>query len=252
MKKEVGKFLLLSFGSLVLLNITLIGASIILQNYGGKFTLNPGENYIVNIPFIGNKLVNQTICGKAEQTDGTALKNIGVILKYENGTEVTNSTTGSDGKYCIEIPRLESSKKFYISLNYENQTSEGNLTLADHSYDLKFEDDLVYSKETDKYAILVGNITNEYAKVEEGRFEIKVGYNEKKPDGNNSWKYIFGDYEKYFINMGANENYGVPNEELNISWEIPNDASPGEYKFLIKTSFNAQEKSTSVFFNITE
>jgi hypothetical protein len=252
MKREVGKFLIISLSSLVLLNFAIIGASIAFQNYG-RLTLNPGEDYIVNIPFIGNKPAFQTICGKAEQTDGTALKNISVILReYNTNTTIAQDITGSDGKYCITLPRLTSSEKFDIYLEYESEIDGENLTLADHGYELNFEDGRVYSKGSDTYATLIGNITNEYAKIENGRFEIKVGYNDKKPDGNNSWKYIFGDYEKYFININSNEIYEIPNEELDISWEIPYDASPGEYKFLIRTSFNAIETSNSVYFNITE
>jgi hypothetical protein len=252
MKREVGKFLLISLSGLVLLNITIIGASIAFQNYG-RLTLNPGENYTINIPFIGNKQTFQTICGKAEQTDGTALKNISVILKEYNSNEtIAENTTGSDGKYCITIPRLSSSTKFDIYLEYENDTGEENLTLADHDYYLNFDDDKNYSKAIDDYVILTGDITNEYAKVENGRFEIKVAYNDKEPGENNSWEYIFGDFEKYFINIGSNETYELPNEEVNISWQIPYDASPGEYKFYIKTSFNAEEKSKYVFFNIEE
>ncbi len=249
-KKGLRKFLILSFLGIIVLNITIIGASIFLQNYG-KFNLNPGENYIVNIPFIGDKATMQTICGKAEQTDGTALKDITVILKYKNETEANRSTTGSDGEYCISIPRLESKQEFTIYLEYENETEEGNLTLADHNYDLDFEEDKTYSKSIDEFATLIGNITNEYAQIENGRFEIKIGYNDKDESGNH-WKYLYGDYEKYFVNIAPTEIYSIPNEELNVSWKIPEDASPGEYKFLIKTSFNAEEKSQSVYFNITE
>jgi len=253
MKREVGKFLLISLSGLVLLNITIIGASIAFQNYG-RLTLNPGENYTINIPFIGNKQTFQTICGKAEQTDGTALKNISVILKEYNSNEtIAENTTGSDGKYCITIPRLSSSTKFDIYLEYENDTGEENLTLADHDYYLNFDDDKNYSKIVDEYAILTGNITNEYAKIENGRFEIKVGVCKSNCSYHKgTYDYKFGDFEKYFINIGSNETYELPNEEVNISWQIPYDASPGEYKFYIKTSFNAEEKSKYVFFNIEE
>lgn len=250
MRGEVGKFLIISLSGLVVLNFAIIGASIALQNYG-KFNLNPGEDYIVNIPFLGNKATNQTICGKAEQTDGTALKDITVILNYENGTQAANNTTGSDGKYCINIPRLESKEEFIVYLEYENETEDGNLTLLSNDYTLDF-DDKVYNKSEDEYAILTGEIENEDARIENGRFEIRVAYNDKSPDGNNSWKYIFGDYETYYINIGSNEIYEMPSEEVNIMWEIPEDASLGEYKFYIRSSFNAKEHTGNVYFNITE
>lgn len=252
-RKEVGKFLAISFGGLIILNIIFVGAMMI-SNYYGRLTLNPGEDYIINIPFIGGKMTFQTICGKAETTNGTALKNISVMLREYNTTNiVAQNATGSDGKYCITIPRLSSSTKFDIYLEYENETEEENLTLADHDYYLNFDDDKNYSKAINDYVILTGNITNEYAKIENGRFEIKVGVCKSNCSYHKgTYDYKFGDFEKYFVNIDPNEIYNLLNEEVNISWQIPYDASPGQYKMLVKTSFNAEEKSTSVFFNIEE
>lgn len=239
-------FLTLSLLGLLLINITLIGAYIILTKYG-SMTLDPGEKYTVNIPFSGTSNF-PVICGKAEQSDGSALKNISVIIKYYNNeTELARNTTGSDGKYCVTLPEITSSKKFDVYLEYDNETSEGDpLILGSNNYDLNFENYKVYSKSSDEYAFLIGNITNDDARVENGRFEAKVGYK----DG--TWKYIFGDYEKYLVNINPNEIYQLPNEEVNISWKIPSDAQLGEYKFLFKTSFNGVEKiSQSIYFNIT-
>jgi len=48
-----------------------------------------------------------------------------------------------------------------------------------------------------------------------------------------------------------NSDYGFPNDEFNVSWEIPGDATTGKYKFYIKTSFNAKESTKTIYFNIT-
>lgn len=247
-KKKVKRFLVLSFLGLILINFALVSAYIVLTKYG-SLTLNPGEKYIVNIPFVGPSNYPM-ICGKAEQTDGTALKNISVIVKYYNNeTILARSASGSDGKYCVTLPEITSDKKFDIYLEYDNITSSGDsLILADNNYQLDFEDNKVYSKSFDEYVFLTGNIVNEDARIEDGRFEIKLAYKESS-----GWKYNFGDYEKYLVNIEPNDVYVVPNEEFNVSWKIPDDAEIGEYKFLFKSSFNAVEKTNqAIFFNITE
>ena len=244
--KKLTLVLALSLIGLLLVNLTIVGAYQLLNSYG-SVTLNPGEKYTVNIPFVGPSNAAM-ICGTAEQTDGTLLKDITVIVKYDGNESILGrNVTGSNGKYCVTLPEIKTStKKFDIYLEYDNSTSDGEITLADNGYTLNFENNKVYRKSVDQYVTLTGTITNEYALVENGRFEIKVGYK----DG--TWKYPFGDYEKYFVNINPNEVYELPNEEVNISWEIPEDALPGEYKFLYKTSFNAVEKTSQyVYFNIT-
>jgi hypothetical protein len=234
------------------LNITFIGAYILLTKYG-SLTLSPGEKYTVNIPFIGSSKM-PTICGTAEQTDGTLIKNVTVIVKYSNSnTTLAQNITGTNGKYCITLPEVNSSNNdnFDIYLQYDNITSTGEeLVLGSNDYTLNFENNKVYNKSFDEYVFLTGNITNEDVRIENGRFEIKIGYREGT---SGSFSY-FGDYERYNININSNEIYSVPNEELNVSWKIPNDASTtGQYKFYFMTSFNGVEKTAqSVYFNITD
>jgi len=72
---------------------------------------------------------------------------------------------------------------------------------------------------------------------------------------NGTWKYTFGDYKKYYINIEPGETYKVPSSELNFSWDI-SELEEGEYKFLLKSSFNGKEYASScskcsVFFNVT-
>jgi len=236
-------FLILSSLIVVLINFNLISAYLISIKYG-SLTLNPGEKYILNIPFIGYSKTSM-ICGKAEEKNGTFIKNISVIVKYYNNeTILAKNNTNSNGEYCINLPEINSSKKLDIYLEYDNST----FTLGNNGYELNFEDNKVYNKISDKYAVLTGNITNYDARIENGRFEVKVGYKE-----DSGWKYNFGDYEKYLFNIAPNEVYTIPNEEINISWKIPDDALTGQYKFLIKTSFNGIEKVNQyVYFNITE
>lgn len=238
--RKVLLFVIFSVLALLLVNFTFISAYVILF---GEVTLNPGENYIINIPFIGPSK-SPTICGRAQQSDGTNVKNVNISVKYDGTNIVAGSgITGNDGKYCIYLPNINKSNvKFDISVEHNE-----SLILGDNDYSLNFDNYKVYNKNLKNYAILSGNINNYDAEVEDGRFEVKVGHRV-----NGTWKYVFGDYQKYLINIEPYGNYEFPNNELNVSWRIPNGAENGEYKFLIKTSFNAREyASQSVFFNIT-
>jgi hypothetical protein len=248
-KSRLRVFLTLALLGLLLINLTFISAYVIIGKLFGKMTLYPGEEYTMNIPFLGPSK-SPMICGKAEQNDGTLISGVRVIAKYINGTVAGEDTTSSDGEYCITLPEIKTTNQQYnIYLDYDNETSKGNIILGSNNYYLNFKDDEVCNKSIDDYAILKGNITNEDAKVEDGRFEIKVRH--RKNVVNGTWIDIT-EYQKYLVNINPNEIYEVPNEELNVSWKIPSDAERGEYKFLIKTSFNAEEKtSQTVFFNVT-
>jgi hypothetical protein len=243
-EKRVKKFLILSFLGLLLINLALVSAYILFTKYG-SLTLNPGEKYVVNIPFIGPSN-SPTICGTAQQNDGTLLKNITVVLKsYNSNTTIAQNTTNSDGKYCITLTGMNSSQKFDVYIQYDNQT----IILGSNDYTLSFGNNLIYSKSINDFVYLTGNITNRDARIENGRFEINLKYNETGKFTNS--EEIF-DYQKYFLNIEPNEIYSVPNDELNVSWEIPNDAKIGMYKFYIKTSFNGKERTSNIYFNITE
>ena len=244
--KAVSKFLVLSLMGLLLINLTFVNAYWIFGKYFGSVTLNPGEHYIVNIPFIGPSK-SPTICGEAEQNDGTPLPDIKVIANYSsNHSKAGEATTNSNGEYCIILQEIKGSEKFDISLEYNDVTSNGDqISLGSNDYDLNFDNNKIYHKNSDKYVSLSGNITNEDAKIENGRFEIKLDY------GNTgNWTSIF-DYKKYSVNIDSNQVSSIPNNDLNISWAIPNDAQIGKYKFYIKTSFNAKDHSSTIYFNIT-
>jgi hypothetical protein len=87
---------------------------------------------------------------------------------------------------------------------------------------------------------LRGKISNKDAVIENGLIEIKLA--QKIGD---KWRYSFGDYRRYYVNISSREDYNLFNGINNISWEIPANASVGEYKFLVRTSFNAMEKGQS-------
>jgi hypothetical protein len=242
---RIRDFLGLSFLVIGLINITFIGAYIAFSQYG-SVTLNPGEKYIINIPFFGESK-SPIICGKAETTSGEDLQGVNVSVYY-NTTLINKSTTDSKGEYCISLPEITSSKKYNIFIEYNNQTGTGgSIQLASNDYTLNFNNNLIFSKINDKYAVLQGTIDNEDAEIENGRLEINLQY----WPSNSSERFEIFDYQKYFVNINPRETYNVADNELNVSWQIPNDAKIGRYKFYIKTSFNAKERTKDIYFNIT-
>jgi hypothetical protein len=237
-KKKLERFLILLILGLIAVNLPLISALII--NVYAKVTLSPGEQYTLNIPFVGLSK-NPLICGVAEKTDGTLVK--GVKVSASSGSILVQNTTNSDGEYCLTLPEINKTTPYNISVEYDNST----LTLGSNGYDFDFPGK-IFRKGTDNKAYLIGRIVNEDAEVENGRFEVKMGHKV-----NGTWKYLSGDYQKFLINIEPNEIYEIPSEELDFSYDLA-DLEVGEYKFLIKTSFNGKEYSgtgTSVFFNIT-
>ena len=242
--KRVLNFLLISLIGLVLINITLIGAYIVIQKYG-SVTLNPGEKYTINIPFIGPSK-SPLICGKAETTTGIALQGVNVSVYYNNSL-INKSTTNLSGGYCVSLPEITSSRKYDIFIEYNNETN-GGIKLASNDYTLNFDDGRIFSKSSDVYAFLSGTIDNEDAEIDNGRVEVNLKYY----PSNSSERYEIFDYQKYFVNINPGEVYDVPSDELNVSWLIPSDAKIGRYKFYIKPSFNAREKTAvNIYFNIT-
>lgn len=243
---KVRDFLILSFLGILIINITLISAYVIITKYG-TVTLNPGEKYTINIPFFGTSK-SPEICGKAQKTTGEALQGVNVsVYYYKNNSLINKNTTDSKGKYCISLPEIKSSEKYDIFIEYENST-DNPLQLASNDYTLGFDNNKIFNKSIDKYAVLSGTIENEDAEIENGRFEVNLKYYPT----NLSERFDIFDYQKYFVNLEPREIYEVPSTELNVSWQIPIDAKIGRYKFYIKTSFNAKERTKDIYFNITE
>lgn len=241
-KERLKNFLILSILGLLLINVSLVSSYIILVKFG-TLTLSPGEKYTINIPFIGPSK-SPVICGKAQQTDGTLLENVKVVVKYyDNETTLAQNTTTKDGKFCIKLPEITTNKKFDVYVEYDNET----LSLGSNDYQLGFNNNEVYAKGIDRYAFLSGNITNQDASVENGRFEINLKYYNETGE----LIEIFS-YKKYLLNIEPNQIYGLPNPELNVSWPIDENTPVGRYKFYIKTSFNAKERTSNIYFNITE
>ena len=244
-KTELKEFLTISIICLLLINISLVSAYIMVKY--GTITLSPGEKYTINIPFFGPSK-SPVICGKAQKTSGDVLSGVNVSVYYNSGL-INKSITNSKGEYCIYLPEITSNKKYDIFIEYNNQTNTGDfIQLASNDYTLDFDNDLLFSKSSDKYVILKGLIVNKDAKIENGRFEINLQYYPT----NSTERFEIFDYQKYAVNINPQETYNIPNNEFNVSWQIPNDTKTGRYKFYIKTSFNAKERVSNVYFNVTE
>lgn len=245
-KKKFFKFLGISLLGIILINLTFVSALIIFNNYG-KITLSPGERYTLNIPFIG-KTNNPEICGLAKLNNGSLLKDVTIRINSSDILEEEN--TNSTGGFCITLPEITGRSETYsISIEYDN--SSNGFYLGNKSYSFDFDNRTVYNKTINESVFLTGMIYNEDAEIENGRISLKVGYfNSSK---NNSLSYRYGDYQTFnVINIDPNKDYELT-KSSSISWLIPLDDSPvGQYKMLIKTSFNGDEKSTSIVFNITE
>ena len=80
------KFLILSVLGLLLVNLTFISATILVLKYG-RVTLNPGEKYTVNIPFLGLSKSSQ-ICGTAQTTSGKELSGVTINVYYKGENNI--------------------------------------------------------------------------------------------------------------------------------------------------------------------
>ncbi len=234
------------FAVIGIIIVSIVMGAYVYEKYFGEVSLKPGEQYTVNIPFIGASNI-PIISGKAIDATGKAVKDINVTIKYKgNATVLAWNTTNNDGKYVVYLPEIKTAKSYDVYVgNYDNST----LTLGSNDYTLNFNDSKIYNKSVAHYAVLEGTITNKDATIEDGRIDVNLKYyniTSKK------WVEIFG-YKTYYVNIEPNNVYEFPNdEEFNVSWEIPSDAAIGKYKFYVKASFNAKEKTKSVYFNITE
>jgi len=54
------------------------------------------------------------------------------------------------------------------------------------------------------------------------------------------------------VNIDPDEIYLVPTSELNSSWAIDSNTLTGRYKYYIKASFNGQEHTKDIYFNVTD
>lgn len=235
---SIPKFLILSFLGLIILNIVLISGYIVIESYG-KVTLDPSEKYIINFPFFGEPYVSKSpiICGTAlDLENNSPLSGVNVTAYFSSDSSFAGTnTTNNYGEYCITLPEIQSRRAFDINVSYDDL--DGTLTLGSNEYELVFNDKKTYFPEERVY--FNGSIFNEDAEIENGRLEvIRVSYH----DGS-GWKTIFNFTEPIsYINISSNQIFEFPSSELNISWEIPHNASSGNYSFYWKTSFNANEK----------
>lgn len=241
-----------------IIGIMIIGLAIgvyILEKYG-KVKLSPGEHYTINIPFTSITSKSPVIEGYATYTNGTPVKNVNVTVKYyKNDSVLAWNLTDDNGYYKIILPEIKKDTIYEVYVGYENST----LKLASNDYKLNLGTNKeIYSKSSDSIVYINGTIDNEDAKIVNGRMDVNLKYcngtfNESAKTCKGTpgkWEEIF-DYKRYYVNIDPNDAYEIPSDEVNITWEIPNDAAIGKYKFEVKTSFNAKEYTKSIYFNIT-
>jgi hypothetical protein len=244
-KKKLKLFIIIGILSLLVINLTLISGYILINSYG-KMNLNPGERYVVNIPF--KLFQSPVVSGKAQQADGTPISGVKVIINSSDNAIAGEDITDSNGEYQITIPKISEEKQFYVYLEYDNESvSLNNLMLASNDYDLDFDNNLNYSKASDNFVRLTGKINNDDAAVEDGRFEITLS----RCNGETTSCNDVIETEKYTLNIKSNEVYTTPNNEMDYSWQIRDSTELGKYKMYVQASFNGKEHTTTIYFHIT-
>lgn len=243
-KKKIKLFVILGILGVLFLNLALISGYILINSYG-KMNLNPGERYIVNIPF--KIFQSPIVSGIAQQTDGTPISGIKVIVNDSDNSVIGEDTTDSNGEYSITLPKISEEEQVYVYLQYDNSSpSLSNLALASNDYIPDFKNNLNYSKSSDNHVYLNGKITNKDAEVKDGKFEITLSSCEGETT---SCDEVLAN-EKYSVNIKPGEVYITPNSEMDFSWSITSDTEIGKYKIYTQASFNGQEHTSTVYFHI--
>ena len=237
---NIKRFLVFSLIGILVINASIISSYIIVENYG-SMTLSPGERYTVNIPFIAEEgeeeeeiSPNSPIaCGKAEKTNGEPVEGVNVSA-YLGSDFAGSKITNESGDYCIVLPEINRNRIFNVQIGYDDEILE----LGSNDYEVSFEENQVYEKGVDEKAILFLTIKNKDARIDNGRIEARIRkYNEIEE----GWEDVFG-YKKYYLNISRNETYSLPNQEIEINWEFPEDVELGEYQFYFRPSFNGETK----------
>jgi len=243
-KRKIKLFVILGILGVLFLNLALISGYILINSYG-KMNLNPGERYIVNIPF--KIFQSPIVSGIAQQTDGTPISGIKVIVNDSDNSVIGEDTTDSNGEYSITLPKISEEEQVYVYLQYDNSSpSLSNLALANNEYTPDFDNNLNYSKASDNFVRLKGKITNKDAEVNDGRFKVTLSSCQGETTNCDSIIEI----KQYTLNIKPSEVYITPNSEMDFSWSITSDTEIGKYKIYTQASFNGQEHTSTVYFHI--
>jgi len=243
--KKLRLFLIISITLILLINLTLVNAYIILISYG-KMYLNPGEEYVVNIPF--NTFQQPTpsvVQGRAQQTNGNPISGVKIIVNNSDNSIFGEDTTNSEGEYSITLSEITEKERFSVYIEYDEEIQ----TIANNDYLYEFDNHINYSKSTDNYVELTGTIENEDAKIENGRVEVSL---RKCTDNTNTCSNILN-IKTYYLNINPQETYNLPSSEINYTWPIDGGTEIGKYKIQVAMSFNAQEHTPTsmAYFYIT-
>ncbi len=244
--KKLKLFLALSVILILSVNLTLISGYLIMDSYG-KMYLNPGEEYVVNLPFnLFQPSEPPVVRGIAQQTDGTPIIGVKVIVNNSDNSISGENTTDSNGEYSITLLEINEREQFHVYIEYDDEI----LILEDNDYSYEFDNNLNYSKSAGNYVELRGTIENEDAIIENGRVEISL---RKCTEGTNTCSEIL-DTKTYYVNINPQETYNIPSSEINYTWPINNGTETGKYKIQVAMSFNAQEHTPTsmAYFYITD
>jgi hypothetical protein len=235
-KRKIKLFVILGILGVLFLNLALISGYIIINSYG-KMNLNPGERYTVNIPF--KIFQSPIVSGKAQQTDGTPISGVKVIINNSDNTIVGEDTTDSSGEYSITLPKTSEEEQVYVYLQYDNGSAPlNNLMIGSNDYTYTFND-ANYSKSKDNYIELTGKITNKDAEIEDGRMIVTLKSCEEET--NNCDTVI--DTKTEYVNIASLKVYNIPNKDVQFRWDIDNLAI-GKYQLEVSMSFNGKEKGS--------
>jgi|WetSurMetagenome_2_1015567.scaffolds.fasta_scaffold214638_2 hypothetical protein len=243
-KRKIRLFIILGILGVLFLNLALISGYILINSYG-KMNLNPGEKYIINIPF--KIFQSPVVSGKAQQTDGTPISGIKVIVNDSDNAVIGEGTTNSNGEYSITLPKISEEEQVYVYLQYDNASpSLSNLALASNDYNPDFKNNLNYSKGSDNSVYLNGKITNRDAEVNDGRFKVTLSSCQEETTTCDN----IIETKQYALNIKPGEVYVIPNKEMDYSWPITGSTDTGKYKIYTEASFNGKEHTSTIYFHI--
>lgn len=242
-KKKLQSFIILAVLIILFVNFTIISGYILINSYG-HMELNPGEHYIVNIPF---KLFQEpVVSGKALINNGTPLQGIEVTIKDKKDNILGEDITDSDGEYIITLPKISDLTEYYVDIEYDNDSAIFlNLGNGSNNYEYSFED-MSYSKLNDDSIELIGEITNKDAIIENGR--IKATLISCEDEEGDICKEIISTKTVY-LDIDPLEVYLIPNEEdtIEFKWSM-DDLEEGTYKIEVSMSFNGKERGSEANF----